>query len=100
MNRHPTRLHPSAESELISTKLVPPVPRAGFIARARPPPAAQPDAGLGLPPAGRAAGPLSEWEQAVLRLLPTRLSTREIGNELHVSVNTVRSQVQAIYSQA
>jgi hypothetical protein len=34
MNRHPTRLHPSAESKLISTKLVPPVPRAGLIARA------------------------------------------------------------------
>jgi LuxR family transcriptional regulator, maltose regulon positive regulatory protein len=41
--------------------------------------------------------PLSERELAVLRLLPTRLSIREISNELHVSVNTVRSQVQAIY---
>jgi DNA-binding NarL/FixJ family response regulator len=29
--------------------------------------------------------------------LPTRLSTTEIGHELHVSVNTVRSQVQAVY---
>jgi LuxR family transcriptional regulator, maltose regulon positive regulatory protein len=41
--------------------------------------------------------PLSERELAVLRLLSTRLSIREISNELHVSVNTVRSQVQAIY---
>jgi LuxR family maltose regulon positive regulatory protein len=41
--------------------------------------------------------PLTERELAVLRLLPTRLSTREISRELHVSVNTVRSQVQAIY---
>jgi LuxR family maltose regulon positive regulatory protein len=34
---------------------------------------------------------------SVLRLLPSRLSTREIGRELYVSVNTVRSQIQAIY---
>jgi LuxR family maltose regulon positive regulatory protein len=43
------------------------------------------------------AAPLTERELAVLRLLPTRLSTREIGRELSVSVNTIRSQVQAIY---
>jgi LuxR family transcriptional regulator, maltose regulon positive regulatory protein len=43
------------------------------------------------------ATPLTERELAVLRLLPTPLSTREIGRQLHVSVNTVRSQVQAIY---
>jgi LuxR family maltose regulon positive regulatory protein len=43
------------------------------------------------------AAPLTERELAVLRLLLTRLSTREIGRELSVSVNTVRSQVQAIY---
>jgi LuxR family maltose regulon positive regulatory protein len=41
--------------------------------------------------------PLSQRELAVLRLLPSRLSTREIGGELHVSVNTIRSQVQAVY---
>lgn len=40
-----------------------------------------------------AAASLTERELAVLRLLPTRLSTRE----LHVSVNAIRSQVQAIY---
>jgi LuxR family maltose regulon positive regulatory protein len=44
-----------------------------------------------------AAAPLTERELVVLRLLPTRLSTREIGQELSVSVTTVRSQVQAIY---
>ena len=33
----------------------------------------------------------------MLRLLPTQLSTREIGRELSVSVTTIRSQVQAIY---
>ena len=41
--------------------------------------------------------PLTERERTVLRLLATQLSTREIGRELSVSVNTVRSQVQAIY---
>jgi len=45
----------------------------------------------------QAAAPLTERELAVLRLLPTPLSTREIGRELYVSVNTVRSQVQAVY---
>jgi LuxR family transcriptional regulator, maltose regulon positive regulatory protein len=43
------------------------------------------------------AAPLTERELAVLRLLPTRLSTREIGRELYVSRNTVRSHVQGIY---
>jgi LuxR family transcriptional regulator, maltose regulon positive regulatory protein len=44
-----------------------------------------------------AATPLTERELAVLRLLPTQLSTREIGRQLYVSVNTVRSHVQAVY---
>jgi LuxR family maltose regulon positive regulatory protein len=43
------------------------------------------------------ATPLTERERAVLQLLPTRLSNREIGCELFVSANTVRSQVRAIY---
>jgi LuxR family maltose regulon positive regulatory protein len=45
----------------------------------------------------KVAAPLTERELAVLRLLATRLSNREIGRELYVSVNTIRSQVQAIY---
>jgi LuxR family transcriptional regulator, maltose regulon positive regulatory protein len=45
------------------------------------------------------AASLTERELVVLRLLPTRLSTRDIGRELSVSATTVRSQVQAIYSK-
>jgi LuxR family maltose regulon positive regulatory protein len=54
---------------------------------------------LGSMPPARVAlvEPLTEREQTVLRLLPTRLSTREISRELSVSVNTIRSHVQAIY---
>jgi ATP/maltotriose-dependent transcriptional regulator MalT len=44
-----------------------------------------------------AAAPLTERELAVLRLLSTRLSNREIGRELYVSINTVRSHVHALY---
>jgi LuxR family maltose regulon positive regulatory protein len=44
-----------------------------------------------------AAAPLTERELVVLGLLPTQLSTREMGRELSVSVTTVRSQIQAIY---
>jgi LuxR family maltose regulon positive regulatory protein len=33
----------------------------------------------------------------VLRLLPTRLSLREIGSELYVSQNTVKTHVRSIY---
>jgi LuxR family transcriptional regulator, maltose regulon positive regulatory protein len=43
------------------------------------------------------AVPLTERELAVLRLLPTHLSSREIGRELYVSVNTVRTHMQAVY---
>jgi LuxR family maltose regulon positive regulatory protein len=59
----------------------------------------QTEGALGSRPRRRVQGtaPLTERELAVLRLLPTRLSTREIGRELYVSVNTVRSHVQAIY---
>ncbi|GHO98151.1 helix-turn-helix transcriptional regulator [Reticulibacter mediterranei] len=41
--------------------------------------------------------PLSPQEMRVLRLLTTGLSNREIADELVVSVNTVRTQVQSIY---
>jgi LuxR family transcriptional regulator, maltose regulon positive regulatory protein len=43
------------------------------------------------------AAPLTGRELTVLRLLPTRLSNRDIGRELSVSVSTIKSQVQAIY---
>ncbi len=41
--------------------------------------------------------PPSEAELAVLRLLPTDLSTRQIGAELFLSANTVRSHTRTIY---
>jgi ATP/maltotriose-dependent transcriptional regulator MalT len=51
---------------------------------------------------GRASGgavlePPSEAELAVLRLLATDLSTREIGERLFVSANTIRSHRTALY---
>ena len=41
--------------------------------------------------------PLSERERAVLRLLPTLLSYPEIGGELFVAANTVKTHVKSIY---
>ena len=51
------------------------------------------------PPSQVAAGggPLTEREVAVLRLLRGSLSLREIGQELYVSPNTVKTHAQAIY---
>jgi LuxR family transcriptional regulator, maltose regulon positive regulatory protein len=43
------------------------------------------------------ADPLTERETAVLRLLRGTLSLREIGQELHLSQNTIKTHVQAIY---
>jgi LuxR family transcriptional regulator, maltose regulon positive regulatory protein len=40
---------------------------------------------------------LSERELAVLRLLPSRLSQREIAAELYVSFNTVKTHTRAIF---
>jgi LuxR family transcriptional regulator, maltose regulon positive regulatory protein len=48
------------------------------------------------PPAGLLE-PLSERERAVLRLLPTLLSYPEIGAELFVAANTVKTHVKSIY---
>jgi LuxR family maltose regulon positive regulatory protein len=55
-------------------------------------------------PAPAAAQPtagqeLSARELAVLQLLPTDLSLREIGNELYVSLNTVKTHVRNIYAK-
>jgi LuxR family maltose regulon positive regulatory protein len=54
---------------------------------------------LGSSPRRRAeiVAPLTDRELAVLRLLATRLSSREIGRQLYVSVNTVRTHAQAVY---
>jgi LuxR family maltose regulon positive regulatory protein len=49
------------------------------------------------PVAGPLMEALSPQERRVLRLLATGRSNREIANELVVSVNTVRTQVQSIY---
>jgi LuxR family maltose regulon positive regulatory protein len=46
---------------------------------------------------GEMGATLTERELVVLRLLATRLSTREISQELHLSVNTVRTQVRSIH---
>jgi LuxR family maltose regulon positive regulatory protein len=43
--------------------------------------------------------PLSPQEMRVLRLLVQRRSNADIASELIVSINTVRTQVQSIYSK-
>jgi LuxR family maltose regulon positive regulatory protein len=43
------------------------------------------------------AAPLTDREQVVLGFLDSDLSTRQIADELYVSVNTVRSQLRGIY---
>jgi LuxR family maltose regulon positive regulatory protein len=40
---------------------------------------------------------LTEAELGVLRLLPGRLSQREIGSALSVSLNTVKTHARSIY---
>jgi LuxR family transcriptional regulator, maltose regulon positive regulatory protein len=40
---------------------------------------------------------LSKAEMRVLQLLPTHLSLGEIGEELHISRNTVKTQIAAVY---
>jgi LuxR family transcriptional regulator, maltose regulon positive regulatory protein len=41
--------------------------------------------------------PLSEREREVLRLLSAMLSTAEIGTEMYISVNTVKTHLRSIY---
>ena len=43
--------------------------------------------------------PLTDRELHVLRLLSTKLSAREIGDELVVTVHTVRMHTKNIYSK-
>jgi ATP/maltotriose-dependent transcriptional regulator MalT len=45
------------------------------------------------------AAPLSPSERAVLRLLPSGLSQREIGGTLFLSVNTVKTHCRNIYTK-
>jgi LuxR family maltose regulon positive regulatory protein len=45
----------------------------------------------------RYAVELSDRELAVLRLLRTDLTQREIGDQLYVSFNTVKSHIQSIF---
>jgi LuxR family transcriptional regulator, maltose regulon positive regulatory protein len=49
------------------------------------------------PDAHAAFWELSERELAVLRLLPSKLSQREIAGELYVSFNTVKTHTRAIF---
>jgi LuxR family transcriptional regulator, maltose regulon positive regulatory protein len=55
--------------------------------------------GVGRPrPTGAAlAEPLTEREQRILRYLPTMLSNAEIGAEVFVSLNTVKTHLRSIY---
>lgn len=45
----------------------------------------------------RRAPTLSAREREVLEWLPTHLSNAEIGRQVHMSVNTVKSHLKAIY---
>ena len=55
---------------------------------------------LAPPPAGPPPlEPLSDSEIRVLRYLPTNLSMRQIGSELYVSHNTVRTHVSHLYAK-
>jgi LuxR family transcriptional regulator, maltose regulon positive regulatory protein len=51
----------------------------------------------GQPPSTSLTGQLTEREATVLRLLPGTLSLREIGQQLDLSQNTIKTHAQAIY---
>jgi len=55
------------------------------------------EASRGRASSGELLHPPSAAELAVLRLLGTDLSTREIGGELFLSPNTVRTHTRALY---
>jgi LuxR family transcriptional regulator, maltose regulon positive regulatory protein len=54
---------------------------------------------LGRPLRGVAGEPLTEREETVLRLLGSALSLREIGQQLFLSRNTVKTHARAIYGK-
>ena len=72
-------------------------PRRGPPGRARAR-AAAPRRRRGRAPARRREA-LTDSELAVLRLLPTALSQRELGEELYISVNTVKTHCRNIYAK-
>ncbi len=45
------------------------------------------------------ARPLTDREMEVLQCLPTRLTTKDIGEVLNISPNTVRTHLRSIYSK-
>jgi LuxR family maltose regulon positive regulatory protein len=51
------------------------------------------------PQTGVLIEPLSERETEVLHLLPSSLSSREMADELYISVHTLRSHVKSIYEK-
>jgi LuxR family maltose regulon positive regulatory protein len=53
--------------------------------------------GQGPPSGATLAEPLTEREQRILRYLPTMLSNAEIGAEVFVSLNTVKTHLRSIY---
>jgi LuxR family maltose regulon positive regulatory protein len=48
-------------------------------------------------PAGSPVETLTERETAVLQYLPTLMSNAEIADGLHLSINTVKSHLKAVY---
>jgi ATP/maltotriose-dependent transcriptional regulator MalT len=45
------------------------------------------------------ADDLSERELTLLRLMPSQLSLREIGDEMYVSFNTVKTHARNVYAK-
>ena len=49
------------------------------------------------PPSPRLPEPLTDRERTVLRWLSTTMSTKEIADEMCLSINTVKTHIAAIY---